>query len=91
MDEKYIFRPHRGSLIDSLKEAIVFESLETLKEHVKKGYRCKNVEDVVLESCGDDDRIGWKNVSYVCIKLAPLPEMGHDKPHNLKKGKVSWT
>jgi hypothetical protein len=65
-----IFRPHRGQLSDAMAETREFNTEQEMKEYIVdswKGYI--SIEDITLdENVGDDDRIGWKNVHYVCTK-----------------------
>ena len=71
------YRPHLGSLEDSMKEAREFENYEDMKRHVLREHDVWNtdgvmpfdLDDIVIgDVLGDDDRIGWKNVRYVCVK-----------------------
>lgn len=73
-----IYRPHRGALAESMLEAREFESVEAMKRHIVDEWRAYydwsdekpfDVDDIVVdEVMGDDDRIGWNDVRYVCIK-----------------------
>ena len=71
------YRPHRGSLEDAMKEAREFETYEDMKQHVLREHTIWNTDGVTLfdlddivigDVLGDDGRIGWKNVRYVCVK-----------------------
>lgn len=71
------YRPHRGSLEDAMQEAREFENYEDMKRHVLREHAIWNtdgvtmfdLDDIVIGDVhGDDDRIGWKNVRYVCVK-----------------------
>lgn len=69
------YRPHRGSLEDAMKEAREFETYEDMKWHILREHsiggiiRPFDLDDIVIGDVhGDDDRIGWKNVRYVCVK-----------------------
>ena len=75
---KIKYRPHRGLLAESMELACEFNNYDELKQHVYDEWsylkEIMNVEpflldDIVIgEPHGDDNRIGWKNVRYVCIK-----------------------
>lgn len=64
-----IFRPHRGSLDDAMKEVKIFADYDNLKQYVVKDWNnLFTLKDVIIGSPeGDDDRIGWKDVRMVCI------------------------
>ena len=69
------YRPHRGSLDDAMKEAREFETYDDMKRHVMREHAIGgmitmfDLDDIVIcDALGDDDRIGWKNVRYVCVK-----------------------
>jgi len=70
-----IFRPHRETLAEAMGEAKEFESVAAMKNYIVQlfttrwGRRLFEAEDIVIE--GDavrDDRNGWKDTRYVCIK-----------------------
>lgn len=71
-----IYRPHRGSFHDSMKELNSFVTFNDLKAYVVKywteqcdGHRPFDVEDVVIDDkTVDDDRNGWHDTRAVCIK-----------------------
>lgn len=76
-----IYRPHRGGLAESMAEAQEFETEEEMKQYIydfhKKyfldlGYPNApfEIEDIVIdkENSHEDDRIGWHNTMYVCVK-----------------------
>lgn len=92
-----IYRPHRGSLSDALKEAKEFETEEEMKYYIMRQYKyyadelfcmennCienpnpKNIKyienpffsllDIVIDGeAFDDDRCGWHDTRYVCVK-----------------------
>ena len=69
-----IYRPHRGSLSDAMKECRTFNNEQEMKEAIVKdlrtwpyaGYRDATTEDIHIANDGiDDPRIGWKNSKYV--------------------------
>lgn len=58
-----------------MKEAREFETYEDIKWHVIREHTIGgmitpfDLDDIVIcDALGDDDRIGWKNVRYVCVK-----------------------
>ena len=65
-----IYRPHRGSLIDAMKEAKEFETLDEMKDYIVDDWDgfIKKDDIVLSEETHDDNRIGWKNVKHVCTK-----------------------
>lgn len=70
-----IYRPHRGSLAEAMAEAKTFNSFDEIKEYVANkwnsvwGYQILNPDNIVLdEEFHNDDRIGWKDVRYLCTK-----------------------
>ena len=75
MMTKVIFRPHRSSLDEAMKEVRVFDSVETMinrivDDHNLAGFgppiKCEDV--TVDQNEIDDVRIGWKDTRYVLIK-----------------------
>ena len=74
-EQKIIYRPHRGSLKDAMKEARVFQSVEEMKAYVAaewergNGLRLFEPEDVVISGeAMSDPRNGWEDTRYVCVK-----------------------
>lgn len=73
-----IFRPHRGSLSEAMKEAKEFKNIDDMKEYiVKVWHECWggekflfSTQDIVIndESEVNDERIGWEDSKYVCLK-----------------------
>lgn len=70
-----IYRPHRGGLADAMVEARTFASFDEIREYVANewnntwGWNILNPNDIVLDNeSHDDDRIGWKDVRYLCAK-----------------------
>lgn len=66
-----IYRPHRGSLSESMKEAVEFDTFQDLQKYI-----IKYMEQIIkLRECEivsgghpvSDDRIGWKDSDYLCI------------------------
>lgn len=66
-----IFRHHCGSLNESMKTVQEFKSFEELQSYVveyMKPYMKLLPSDVVAEERSNkDDRIGWKDSTYLCI------------------------
>ena len=68
------YRPHRGSLVDAMAEYKEFFSLSEMYEHIVRtntfhGMKMFEENDIVVsEPIGEDDRIGWKDNRYVCVK-----------------------
>jgi hypothetical protein len=67
------FRPHKGQLADSLAEMIEVNGRDGLIAHIRKElapFEMDDFDDRALHIqlyYGDDDRIGWKNVSIVTL------------------------
>jgi hypothetical protein len=68
-----VYRPHRGSLEDAMKEAKTFLNEWQMKRYVANnwnlaiGRKVLDPEDIIIDSeSTDDDRVGWKNVHMVC-------------------------
>lgn len=66
-----IYRPHRGGLEESMKEAREFNSFEELQKYI-----VKNMEQFIkLNECEivpgghpvNDKRVGWQDSDYICI------------------------
>lgn len=70
-----IYRPHRGSLSDAMAEAVEFDSEEAMKRYIVSeevklwGAPAFDADDIVIDDEAiSDERIGWKDVRYVCVK-----------------------
>lgn len=76
-----IYRPHRGGLAEAMAEAREFETEEEMKHHIYEHYREYSldlvylnapfeIDDIVIEKENprEDDRIGWHDTMYVCVK-----------------------
>lgn len=65
-----IYRPHRGSLMDSINEVMEFENEHQMKLHIVKDWNgFIEYEDIVIGgSMGVDDRINWGEIFPVCTK-----------------------
>ena len=66
-----IFRPHRGTLAEAMKEVKEFDNVEAMKNHIVESWNhLFTADDVVIndESEVNDERIGWEDTKYVCVK-----------------------
>lgn len=77
-----IYRTQRGNLEESMKGAITFNSEKMMKEFIVNSHNeymdtigCNAIEthitvnDVVIDDkVTNDDRIGWEDTRYVCLK-----------------------
>ncbi|ADO59641.2 hypothetical protein [Paenibacillus polymyxa] len=70
MKNAIIYRPHKGSLEESMKQAKEFLSMREMKEYIVKDWNnLFDIEDIVIkEDAHLDDRIGWNDVRLVTIK-----------------------
>jgi len=66
-----IYRPHRGSLSEAMKDVVEFDTFQDLQKHI-----VKDMEQVIkLNECeivpamepSNDTRIGWRDSDYLCI------------------------
>lgn len=64
------FRPHKGGLIEAMKEYKEFDTIDEMKNHVVQYYDgMVKFEDIVIgEIMGEDERIGWKAYRHICTK-----------------------
>lgn len=64
-----IYRPPKGALIDSMKEAIEFENETELKRYIWNEYsKLIEMENVVIDdNYHNDVRTGWEDTRSVCI------------------------
>lgn len=77
---KILYRDHRGTLDEAMKTMREYRTVDELKAglsaaynklHHDLGYRgdAFSAEDVsISDDLGPDDRIGWPNTHYVCIR-----------------------
>ena len=70
-----IYRPHRGLLIEAMREAKEFENFDMMKEYIaetanRDGMNILSVDDIVISTDrkSNDPRCGWKDVMHVCTK-----------------------
>ena len=92
-----IYRPQRGSLERSVEDAIIFDSAEKMKEYIVDHYykvfkyKMFDIDDIVLngEKEGhEDERIGWHDVRYVCVKR--MGEVVYDHPQCIGMWATQW-
>jgi hypothetical protein len=73
---RVIYRPAGMfySLDEAMEKAKIFDSVEDMKKYLVEIHQIKWVylfdyDDIVINKDGfDDNRIGWKDVHYVCVK-----------------------
>lgn len=69
-----IYRPHRGSLSDAMKEAIEFDSIEDMIEWICKDHNdsCNyfqiTPEEIYISDYGSDERVDWHNCFICCYE-----------------------
>lgn len=71
-----IYRPYGGGLAESLAESKEFEAEEEMKQYIFEHYKSLlpglvpfEIEDIVIDGESvDDDRCGWHDTRYVCVK-----------------------
>ena len=59
------YRPHRGTLEESMKECREFNSLADVFEYAASECGIKRFDLTIKYVC-DDDRIGWCPTYYIC-------------------------
>lgn len=67
----FIYRPHRSTLEDSMKEIQEFNSEDEMKINIVNSWHgLISVEDIIIddENIFSDKRIGWEDSRYVLIK-----------------------
>ena len=69
------YRPHRGSLDESMSEQKVFSTVDEMFDHIvsewNKDFNKElfTKDDIIISSNGTRDRrIGWKMSRYICVK-----------------------
>ena len=67
------YRPHRGSLKESMEEEKVFSSTKDMIDHIVNdtfmGVKLYEPDDISIgDNIGKDDRIDWKETRYVLTK-----------------------
>lgn len=70
-----IYAPHRGLLIEAMREAQEFEDFDAMKRYIventnRDGRDILSIEDIVIGQVDPtgDKRCGWKNIMNVCTK-----------------------
>lgn len=86
-----IFRPHRRMLDEAMAKDKEFDTVKEMKEYIVKLWNegCGGseelftVDDIVIneESAVNDDRIGWEDSMYVCVKR--MGETDYMKKHGI--------
>ena len=70
------YRPVRATLEESMVEMKIFNTVDKMKQYIvdsfwrpNNGDLLFNIDDIIIkEESYNDDRIGWTNCHYVCIK-----------------------
>ena len=81
----YIYRPHKGSLAEAMKEARVFADEKEMFRHIVNywtidGTKMFTEDDLSLSGViGDDERVHWKECRYVLTRrcggeMYPIPQ-----------------
>ena len=66
-----IFRPHRSTLAEAMKEVKEFDNVEAMKKQIVESWNhLFTVDDLVIddESVVNDKRISWEDTKYVCVR-----------------------
>lgn len=76
-----IYRPHKGSVCESLDHAKEFETEHDMKEYIVKDWQNHfDYDDIVIQDqIIEETRIGWKNTRMVTVKRMgdqtyPIPQ-----------------
>jgi len=90
-----VFRPHRETLKEAMKEVKCFDTEDELKEYICKEWQDmfgKNViskKDVIIQDEAiSDKRIGWIDSRYVCIKRFGKTKYKHPAPIGMCATKI---
>lgn len=69
-ENRIIYRPHKGSIDESMQQAKEFLSEQEMKEFIVNDWNnLFDVDDIVInEESHEDRRIGWRNVRMVTTK-----------------------
>lgn len=65
------YRPHRGGLAEAMQESKEFGNINDMIEYIcslDDLFRILPDDVTIGEPCGNDDRVGWRNVRYVFAK-----------------------
>lgn len=69
-----IYRPQRGFIYESMKEAKEFETIDDMKHHIVSEWNhggdvLFTEDDIeISDESVNDERIKWRDLRYVCIK-----------------------
>ena len=65
-----IYRPHRSTLSQAMSEAKEFDNEDDMKNYILKDWDgLFSFDDIVIDDKSvKDDRIGWNDSRYVCMK-----------------------
>lgn len=74
--QKVIYRPAGMfySLDEAMEKAKIFDSVEDMKKYlvydaqIHRQYMYHDGDIVIDDESIDDNRVGWKDVHYVCVK-----------------------
>ena len=81
-----IYRPHRGSLDEAMKECKEFETVDEMKEFISRewcalfGAQLFRPDEIVIgQDTIEDSRIGWKDCRHVMVtrmgnERFPIPQ-----------------
>lgn len=71
------YRPHKGSLIEAMKQSMEFTDIAEMFKHIENEWHGMISSDNITigQSYGPDDRIGWKSYRYI---LAIIPKATAD-------------
>lgn len=77
---RILYRDHRGSLAEAMETVREYRTVDEMKAGIAANYNklhrevgfigdAFSAEDIsVGDNLGSDDRIGWTNTHYVCIR-----------------------
>lgn len=77
---KILYRDHRGSIAEAMETIREYRAVDEMKAEISSDYNkihrevgfsgdAFSVEDISIgDNIGADDRIGWTNTHYVCIR-----------------------
>lgn len=77
---RILYRDHRGSLAEAMETIREYHSAEEMKTNIAANYNklhrevgfigeAFSAEDISIgDNIGADDRIGWTNTHYVCVR-----------------------
>lgn len=77
---KILYRDHRGSLMEAMETIREYRTVDEMKARIAENYNKRyrkvgfsgeafSAEDIsISDNLGADDRIGWMNTHYVCVR-----------------------